>query len=112
MYKLIMTLITMGIMISGEHTVVLGAEQAHPPNPKLESAQGVQPSSSKAVFQRARPPHRAPVHPSTAEQQEQKEQRCVRDVVAAVTCEPAPGSPLSASPLVSHPNPPLEKPWP
>jgi hypothetical protein len=106
--KLIFTFVFICAAGIGTSARLLGAEQIHPPNPKRNSMQQEQ-STSPDVRSQRNADQQAPGHALTEKEIRQQERRCSWDV-ASVGCQPPPGSPLSAFPLVSSDNPtPLAK---
>ncbi len=102
MRKFIPLLILACSVIVGSNTLVFGAEQIHPRNPKLESALSERSSLLAPV---AEPSSERLLPPASEEKKlEQNEQLCSRETDAAVDCSPQPGSTISAFPLVSYPN--------
>lgn len=101
MQKLIVILIFLCAMTIETSTPLFGAEEPHPPNPQLDSARPELSTPPASVPQRSRVDQHTPTAPSAQKEQEQKEKYCAKDL-AAVNCEPPPGSPLSASPLASQ----------
>jgi hypothetical protein len=96
------------VVIAGESAPLLGAEDKHTHDPKLDSAQQVQSASPEATSKRPDTDHRAPTTTPAEEKLKQMEKRCSWDIAATAGCQPPPGSPLSAFPLVSHTEPPLK----
>ena len=100
MQKFTLMFIFICVMTVGKSTLLFGADQSHAPKPKLNITQQEQSAPPAPVPRQPSVDQRAPTVPSAQKEQEQKEKHCARDL-AAIGCEPPPGSPLSASPLAS-----------